>query len=129
LKGEFISSSKNISYRIFCIGEITKLDKNRHEIKVFKAYEDALYKIENYQELRILYFMDKLEKNGRSILQVHPRNNKENPLRGVFSTHSPVRPNPIGVTEVELIERNANILIVKGLDALDNSPLIDIKSK
>ncbi|HZD36961.1 MAG TPA: TrmO family methyltransferase, partial [Nitrososphaeraceae archaeon] len=46
---------------------------------------------------------------------------------GVFATKSPYRPNPIGVTVVKLLERNSNILKVKGLDAIDGSPIIDIK--
>jgi tRNA-Thr(GGU) m(6)t(6)A37 methyltransferase TsaA len=88
----------------------------------------GLDKIENYNKLRILYWMDRLADSDREILKVHPQNNKKNIKRGVFSTHSPVRPNPIGVSTVNLIKRENNILIVKGLDALNNSPLIDIKS-
>jgi tRNA-Thr(GGU) m(6)t(6)A37 methyltransferase TsaA len=47
--------------------------------------------------------------------------------RGVFATRSPNRPNPIGLTVVELLERKGNILKVKGIDMLDGTPLLDIK--
>lgn len=121
-----ISSDKH--FKIYKIGKIKKIEDNKHKIKIYDKYLDALEKIENYNELRIVYFMDKLNEKDRQILKVHPRNNQNNPLRGIFSTHSPVRPNPLGITVVKLLKRDGNILIVEGLDALDNSPLIDIKS-
>ena len=49
------------------------------------------------------------------------------PLLGVFSTHSPARPNPIMATVVRLVERKGNVLKVEGLDAIDGTPVIDIK--
>ncbi|TYB31765.1 MAG: tRNA (N6-threonylcarbamoyladenosine(37)-N6)-methyltransferase TrmO [Candidatus Mcinerneyibacterium aminivorans] len=121
-------SFKNSTFYIYPIGEIKKLKHAKHKIIVYKKYLKGLDKIENYNKLRILYWMDKLNDSDREILSVYPHNNKNNIKRGVFSTHSPVRPNPIGVSTVNLINRENNILIVKGLDALDNSPLIDIKS-
>ena len=51
-----------------------------------------------------------------------------NPLTGVFATRAPVRPNPISCTVCELVDRKENILRVKGLDALNETPVIDIKS-
>jgi len=62
------------------------------------------------------------------VLQVHPRGDLARPKRGVFTTRSPVRPNPIGLTRVELVKRQGNILIVQGLDAFEGSPVLDIKS-
>ncbi|UCH36661.1 MAG: SAM-dependent methyltransferase, partial [Armatimonadota bacterium] len=50
------------------------------------------------------------------------------PLTGVFALHSPMRPNPIGMTRVRLVRRAGNRLVVEGLDALDGSPVLDIKS-
>lgn len=57
----------------------------------------------------------------------HPRGDKSKPRRGVFSLRSPLRPNPIGVTEVELVSINDNILTVNGLDAINDSPVLDLK--
>ncbi|UCH42652.1 MAG: SAM-dependent methyltransferase [Dehalococcoidales bacterium] len=60
-------------------------------------------------------------------LRVHPRGRQELPLRGIFAVRTPNRPNRIGKATVRLIEIDDNILKVKGLDALDGSPVIDIK--
>ena len=49
------------------------------------------------------------------------------PPRGIFATHSPSRPNPLGLTDVRLIERQGRILIVEGVDLYDGTPLLDIK--
>ena len=53
--------------------------------------------------------------------------NRENPIRGVFATRSQLRPNKLGVSDVELISVRGNIVKVRGLDALDGTPIIDIK--
>jgi tRNA-Thr(GGU) m(6)t(6)A37 methyltransferase TsaA len=60
-------------------------------------------------------------------LRQHPRGDTARPLRGVFALRSPRRPNPIGVTEVELVEIQGNVLRVKGLDAVDHTPVLDLK--
>ncbi len=64
---------------------------------------------------------------GEVSLKVHPMGRDEFPLVGLFATRTPNRPNRIGKTTVRLLERRGNILRVKGLDALDGSPIIDIK--
>jgi tRNA-Thr(GGU) m(6)t(6)A37 methyltransferase TsaA len=61
-------------------------------------------------------------------VKVHPQGDLNKPLRGVFSMRSPMRPNPIGLTRVRLLKKEGNTLLVEGLDALDGSPIIDIKS-
>ena len=63
---------------------------------------------------------------GHELLQ-HPRGDRSRPKRGVFALRSPNRPNPIGVTEVELIAIEGNILTVRGLDAIDGTPVLDLK--
>lgn len=60
-------------------------------------------------------------------LHQHPRNDPSRPKRGVFALRSPRRPNPIGATEVEIITREGNRLRVRGLDALNGTPVLDIK--
>ena len=60
-------------------------------------------------------------------LQVHPRGDRSRPLRGLFAVRSPRRPNPIGVTTVRVRRVGGNVLEVVGLDALDGSPVLDIK--
>lgn len=63
---------------------------------------------------------------GYELLQ-HPRGDKSRPRRGVFALRSPYRPNRIGITEVELLTIENNILGVRGLDALNGTPVLDIK--
>ena len=60
-------------------------------------------------------------------LHQHPRGDESRPRRGVFALRSPRRPNPIGVTEVELLEIRGNTLLVRGLDAVDGTPVLDLK--
>jgi tRNA-Thr(GGU) m(6)t(6)A37 methyltransferase TsaA len=60
-------------------------------------------------------------------LRQHPRGDRTRPLRGVFALRSPCRPNPIGVTVVELLAVEGHVLRVRGLDALDGTPVLDLK--
>jgi tRNA (adenine37-N6)-methyltransferase len=60
-------------------------------------------------------------------LHQHPRGDPSRPPRGVFALRSPRRPNPIGVAEVELLEIRGNVLLVRGLDAVDGTPVLDLK--
>lgn len=64
---------------------------------------------------------------SREVLQVHPRGDEANPLRGVFATRSPDRPNPIGLHPVEVLEVQAGRLRVAGLEAVDGTPVLDLK--
>ena len=63
----------------------------------------------------------------RRVLKVHPRGKEDQPMRGVFSTRSPHRPNPISLHTVELREVRGNVLRVRGMDAIDGTPVVDIK--
>ncbi|WP_243546507.1 tRNA (N6-threonylcarbamoyladenosine(37)-N6)-methyltransferase TrmO [Pseudodesulfovibrio tunisiensis] len=65
--------------------------------------------------------------SDRSVTHVHPRGDKSRPKRGVFSTRSPQRPNPIGLHRVTLVSIEGARLEVEPLEALDNTPVIDIK--
>ena len=59
--------------------------------------------------------------------KVHPKGNEKLPLVGVLASRSPARPNPIGITTVKLLGRDRNVLKVQGLDAVDGTPVLDIK--
>ncbi len=72
----------------------------------------------------VLCWMDRAER-GR--LKVYPRGQEDKPERGVFSTRSPHRPNPISLHTVELLEVRGNVLRVRGMDAVDGTPVLDIK--
>ena len=95
-------------------------------IEIFPEYQEGLDGVEAGQVVVVLFW---LHRSARDILKVHPRGKKENRLRGVFSTRSPVRPNPIGVSELQVMSVDGNRLKVRGLDVLDQTPIVDIKKK
>jgi len=107
--------------------------KDVGEIEVFKEYEEGLKDIEGFSHLIILYMFHKSVK--RSVKRKYFLNSLgllvkpylDDTPRGLFATRSPNRPNPIGLTIVELLERKGNILKVRGIDMLDGTPLLDIK--
>lgn len=68
-----------------------------------------------------------MDRADRGRLKVHPRGQEDKPERGVFSTRSPHRPNPISLHTVELLEVRGNVLRVRGMDAVDGTPVLDIK--
>ncbi|WP_297092591.1 tRNA (N6-threonylcarbamoyladenosine(37)-N6)-methyltransferase TrmO [Thermococcus sp.] len=75
----------------------------------------------------ILWFHASDRPERRSILKVHPYNNPENPLRGVFATRSPVRPNPLAIYAVRINRIEGNRLYIDWIDAMDGTPVVDIK--
>ena len=97
------------------------LRKTESTIIVDKDFEDGLYKIEESRYLQVM-FVFHLSKDFELI---GPRYGGE--VKGVFASRSPRRPTNIGLTTVELLERKGNELLVKGLDAIDGTPVIDIK--
>lgn len=96
------------------------------EIIVDPALTDALDGLEEFSHIIVLWWMHRLTSTEMP-LKVHPRGRQELPLRGIFAVRTPNRPNRIGKATVRLLERKGSILRVKGLDALDGSPVIDIK--
>ncbi|MFW6126242.1 MAG: tRNA (N6-threonylcarbamoyladenosine(37)-N6)-methyltransferase TrmO, partial [Chloroflexota bacterium] len=83
--------------------------------------------IDGFSHILVLYWAHLVPQEARSMTKVHPMGRRDLPLTGIFATCSPARPNPISVTAVRLLERTGNVLVVEGLEAVDGSPLIDIK--
>jgi tRNA-Thr(GGU) m(6)t(6)A37 methyltransferase TsaA len=94
------------------------------EIEVFKEYEPGLEGIEKVSHIIILWLFHKSK--GCS-LRVKPLHHED--IRGVFATRHPDRPNPIGLTVVELLERRGRVLKVRGIDTVDGTPVVDIKPR
>lgn len=92
------------------------------EIEVFKEYEPGLRDIEGFSHIIVLYLF--YESGG---YKLHVRPYLDENLRGLFAIRAPLRPNPIGLSIVKLIERRGNILRVGGIDVIDETPLLDIK--
>jgi len=96
-------------------------------IIIRKDLIEALEGIEDFSHIFVVFWMHQVPKEETKMLKVHPRGRTDLPLLGVFATRTAFRPNPIGLTLVELLERKNNVLVVKGLDALDGTPVLDIK--
>ena len=91
-------------------------------VEVFEEYAPGLQDVEGFSHIILLYVFDRA---GKCQLTVRPF--LDDMQHGVFSTRHPARPNPIGLSTVELVRREGNILYVAGLDILDQTPLLDIK--
>ena len=91
-------------------------------VEVFEPWAEALSGIENYDQIEVLYW---LHRSRRDIILQSPRS--DGATRGTFSLRSPVRPNPIGTSLVRLVGIEGATLLVRGLDCLDGTPLIDLK--
>ncbi len=96
------------------------------EIVIDSSLTEALDGLEDFSHIIVLYWMHRAAPR-RTRLKVHPMGREEVPLQGLFAVRTPNRPNPIGKTTVRLLQRQGNILKVEGLDALDGSPVVDIK--
>ena len=89
--------------------------------------ESSLKGINEFSHLEIIFYFDKVSDDKIQYEARHPRNNKDYPEVGIFAQRGKNRPNKLGVTIVELVEVNNRVLKVKGLDAIDGTPIIDIK--
>jgi tRNA-Thr(GGU) m(6)t(6)A37 methyltransferase TsaA len=101
-------------------------DGVRSDLLVREELVPALDAIEGFSHLIVVCHMDRVPEEAQR-LQVAVGNEDEPPQRGVLATRSQLRPNPIGIAVVKLLERKGNMIRVLGLDALDGTPLLDIK--
>jgi tRNA-Thr(GGU) m(6)t(6)A37 methyltransferase TsaA len=97
------------------------------ELIVFTRYEALLDSIEDFSHILVLYWPHLIDPQRRKLRKVHPMGRKDLPRQGIFATCSPARPNPVLVSAVRLLKRVGNKLEVKGLEAVNGSPIIDIK--
>ena len=96
------------------------------DIVVDSRLTEALDDLDYFSHIIVLYWMHRA--NIRQVpTKVHPMGRQGLPLVGLFATRSPSRPNPIGKATVRLLRRQGNVLKVKGIDAIDGTPVIDIK--
>jgi len=96
------------------------------DIVIDSTLTEALDNLDGFSHIVVLYWMHQAM-SGEVPLKIHPRGKQELPLLGLFATRTPNRPNRIGIATVRLLERQGNILRVEGLDAIDGTPVIDIK--
>ena len=110
------------------VGVVEKAEEQETKVRVFPEFCPGLKGMKDFSHIIILYWIHLRdnEKDRRTLL-VFPRRHRVNVETGVFACRSPSRPNPIGLCVVELLNIDECVLTVKGLDALEGSPIIDIK--
>jgi tRNA-Thr(GGU) m(6)t(6)A37 methyltransferase TsaA len=91
------------------------------QVVLDKALAPALDGIEDWSHVYVIFWLDRVERKREPVLH-HPGSGL-----GIFAARSPIHPNPIGLTLVELVKRRQNVLWVRGLDAYDGTPVLDIK--
>ena len=131
--GVFSSSAQSAEsgvspvYKVSPVGWVRKL-ADRTIIEVAKEYQPALLGVKELDSIWVLYWFDRNDTpERRAILQVHPRRNPDNPLRGVFATRAPVRPNLIALSRCRVISVQDNIIEIDNIDAFHDTPVLDIK--
>jgi len=127
----FSADKGQVSAKQFILYPIGKVVKqgDRTMIVLDKKYLPGLKRFDKLSHVTVLYWFDRNDTpEKRSILQVHPRGNKNNPLTGVFATHSPVRPNLIAISRCKIISVKENVIEIDKIDAFHNSPVLDLKS-
>lgn len=89
--------------------------------------EEALFEIESFSHAEIIYYFHLVEEAKVETGSRHPRNNKAWPKAGILSQRGKNRPNRLGATIVKILKREGRHLHVQGLDAIDGTPILDIK--
>lgn len=95
-------------------------------IEILPQYRQAMEGIEPGQIIVVLFWLHRAK---RDILRVHPRGDAGRPMRGVFATRSPVRPNPVAISELLVTGVDGLKIAVSGVDVFDGTPVIDIKKR
>jgi L-fuculose-phosphate aldolase len=113
---------------IEAVGTVHKEADEEPFLELELQFKHGMDGIKLGDRLQLLYWMHKLASDDRKILKVHPQGDTSRPRQGVFGLRSPMRPNPIGVSIVEVTRIEGTRIYAAALDALDGSPIIDIKS-
>jgi tRNA-Thr(GGU) m(6)t(6)A37 methyltransferase TsaA len=113
--------------RTEALGDEVKDKERISQIVVNRELAEALDGIAEFSHLFVLFWLHEVTSEERNTRKVHPRGTEDLPLLGVFATRTKLRPNPIGLTLVELMNVKDNVLTVRGLDAFDETPVLDLK--
>ena len=115
------------TYQVQPIGWVRKTD-GRTTIELYEEYRPALLGVDALDSIWVFYWFDRNDTPAqRGILQVHPRGNPDNPLRGVFATRAPLRPNLIAMSRCRVMAVEGNVIVIDGIDAFADTPVLDIK--
>ena len=115
------------TYAVWPIGWVRK-DGERTSIEIEPRYQPALLGLEAGARIWVLYWFDRHDTpEQRAILLVHPRGDPANPLRGVFATRAPVRPNLIALSRCQVLAGRGTAIEIDGIDAFAGTPVLDLK--
>ena len=115
------------SFDITPIGFIRRADEAVW-IEVQAQFRPAMAGLEDFSHIHVFFWFDQNDHaEGRSVLKVHPCRDPQKPLTGVFATHSPLRPNLIGMSLCRIVAIDAGRIDIDRIDAFDGTPVIDIK--
>ena len=101
--------------------------KNVSKIVINPELKDGLMGLSEFSHIIVVYYLHEAKFSIDKHLTRRPRDREDMPLSGIFSQRAKDRPNPIGITSVKLVCVDENIITVKGLDAVDGTPVLDIK--
>ena len=96
------------------------------DLVIDESYVEGLREIKPGQHIYVIFQFHKSPEFSSQFLRINPPRHNRREM-GVFSTHSPVRPNPIGLSVLEVLGVDGHVIHVKGLDMLDGTPVLDIK--
>jgi tRNA-Thr(GGU) m(6)t(6)A37 methyltransferase TsaA len=113
--------------RTKAVGDEVRDKTHLSEILIDCELQPSLKGITGFSHVFVLFWLHQITATQRKTLKVHPRGRRDLPLLGVFATRTNLRPNPIGLTLCELVKVEHNVLTVRGLDAYDGTPVVDVK--
>ena len=109
------------------VGNEVKDKTKISRIVIRNELAEALEGVDSFSHLFVLFWLHQISNDQRKTLKIHPRGRRDLPLLGIFATRTLLRPNPVALTLVELIKIEGNVLTVRGLEAFDGTPVLDIK--
>ncbi|MFZ5450364.1 MAG: tRNA (N6-threonylcarbamoyladenosine(37)-N6)-methyltransferase TrmO [Thermodesulfobacteriota bacterium] len=127
-KTKFPERKNQIStFNLHPIGTVKHQGKQTY-LEILPHYAPALDGLAGFSHVWVFYWFHEHDNpEDRATLKVHPRRNPKNPLTGVFATRAPVRPNLIGLSLCRILKISGNTVEVADLDALEDSPILDLK--
>jgi tRNA (adenine37-N6)-methyltransferase len=124
---EASGTSSEQSFTVYPIGRFETTDEYTR-IVLDRKYQPGLLGLDGFSHIQVFWwFSNNDTPERRSVLQVHPRGNRDNPLTGVFATRSPFRPNLIALTLCKIVSIKDNVIEIERTDAFDGTPVLDIK--
>jgi tRNA-Thr(GGU) m(6)t(6)A37 methyltransferase TsaA len=116
-----------MTLKLHPIGWIRK-SKKTTTIVIYKKYQPGLMGIDKLSGICVVWWFNRNDNpRMRSILKVHPKGNPANPLRGVFATRAPMRPNLIALSYCKVLSVKNNVIEIEEIDALPDTPVLDLK--